>query len=502
MTHGIGETLWRAVGAVRERYSEAAVFLMLMLLKAGWGGFSYYPLLDDYIQYRRYSLLNDVGRVLMANYGMSARPLAPVIDMFVVSPFWGRLGIVYALVTVLYAVSALILYRFFKRHYGVSFIFLVIFALPPLTLEGSYWLSASTRIIVPLFFGCLGMLLIEGMAGASKRGTMARGIALAVLAAASYGCYEQTAVLCFMLYLTAFYTLRDKVKLRNVLWTIVPLIAVLAFYVWAGSIGSGDAAGRLGVSLSIRSVLGALYQIASIVVYENTRLTVKGFNEGLRVLLSSFGGVVFIVLLLAVLCLCFACLYKGRREEKRQGVTVLVLGVLLAAGPLAVFFLTASPWVGFRNMLPCMVGFGLIASFLLSLIPKKAAAAVPFITVVAAGVFIVGCVGDLEAYRDCGKRDAELVAEVYKLTDGAESGSEIAILNVPEWYGSCFVLYHEHIRSIGASDWALTGAAAALTEGGEVRVWFKPYASETLPDDAGEFAAVYYLHGGVLELVE
>jgi hypothetical protein len=55
----------------------------------------------------------------------------------------------------LYSFAALELYKIFNKFFGTSRFFIVIFALLPLGIEGTYWMSASTRIVPGVFFAAL-----------------------------------------------------------------------------------------------------------------------------------------------------------------------------------------------------------------------------------------------------------------------------------------------------------------------------------------------------------
>ncbi len=117
-------------------------------------------MLDDYIQHHNYAfltqfqwkktwqMLNDMGL-------LSFRPLAGIMDLSLWSLLYPQMILGVALITLLYACSAWLFYRLFQEFYPCSPLFLVLYCLFPLGFEGTYWMSASTRIIPSLYFTAL-----------------------------------------------------------------------------------------------------------------------------------------------------------------------------------------------------------------------------------------------------------------------------------------------------------------------------------------------------------
>ncbi len=74
-----------------------AAFLALCIFRCSYLHFSYTPYLDDYVQYRLYpSIKNPVKNIFFGGAGtLTTRPLAGLLDFYVISRFWDRLGIMF-----------------------------------------------------------------------------------------------------------------------------------------------------------------------------------------------------------------------------------------------------------------------------------------------------------------------------------------------------------------------------------------------------------------------
>ena len=130
------------------------IFLMLMLRACAFGA-QYWYQLDDYIQYHNYAAGNDFCSLVEAVGLLASRPLAGIADYFVWSPLFDHMIVGVAIVSALYAVSAVLMKRLISRYFALSPLFLLVMAMLPLGVEGTYWMSASTRIVVGLLFACL-----------------------------------------------------------------------------------------------------------------------------------------------------------------------------------------------------------------------------------------------------------------------------------------------------------------------------------------------------------
>ena len=143
-------SLYSSTGT-RRTLACAVLFILALLLRASFGGIGYEPILDDTVQYILYPTSVDYG-ALIAREGMfSSRPLAALMDLFVVGQM-GNLFFAVILMAVMHGISCVLFQRILSRFFSVGPVFAVIYTLLPLGCEGTYWLSAATRVVSGLFF--------------------------------------------------------------------------------------------------------------------------------------------------------------------------------------------------------------------------------------------------------------------------------------------------------------------------------------------------------------
>lgn len=126
-------------------------FLAALILKIFSMGFTYYPVLDDHIQYGCYPLYEKLSYVLFGIGTAKTRPLAALFDTAV----WGSfspscVGAFGDYPTPLFVGKTFRPYPSPFRHCDYAHILRNILLLP-LGFEGTYWISASSRLVVGLF---------------------------------------------------------------------------------------------------------------------------------------------------------------------------------------------------------------------------------------------------------------------------------------------------------------------------------------------------------------
>ena len=177
------------------------VFALVMLLKGGYYGYLYNPVLDDFIQYHTYTLYGDPFADVITKMGLlSGRPLAAIFDIYFWSRFWDCMWLANLIITALFTLSGILIYRIFSRHFGVTPVFLFIYGLLPVTSEAVNWLSASSRIVVPMCFLGAALNLLQFGFDEKDMPKKAAGYALGTLLLfASMAFYEQIAIVAFIL---------------------------------------------------------------------------------------------------------------------------------------------------------------------------------------------------------------------------------------------------------------------------------------------------------------
>ena len=147
-------------------------FIGLMLIKYGYYGFEYFPVLDDWIQYGGYPFYPDIFQdVILEMKTYTARPLASLSDPYIWGQFWGMMGIPFLIITLLHAASGYFLYKVLAaQKLFVGMPFLVVYGLLPLGSEATYWISASSRIVVGVFWMALALFLLSLYVDNGKKG--------------------------------------------------------------------------------------------------------------------------------------------------------------------------------------------------------------------------------------------------------------------------------------------------------------------------------------------
>ena len=190
---------------------------------------------DDYIQYISFPLSGNYIGLLIEQGLLVSRPLAAVTDLLVWARFSQNMIISVMLVSALYAGSALLWQSVLGRRYGTGICFIVLYTLLPLNFEGSYWLSASTRIICGLFFTSLAVWLLVRFVEDTRP---VCGILYFPALLLSYAYYEQTLVLSvaasLLLMLGYLFERRPRALLA------LSTFAAAGVYLWFTSLFAGD----------------------------------------------------------------------------------------------------------------------------------------------------------------------------------------------------------------------------------------------------------------------
>ncbi len=191
-------------------------------------GFKYYYQLDDYIQYHNFATSLDYGKLIMKEGFLAARPLAGIADLYVWSKFCGVMILGVLLISVMYAVSALLLLSLFRRLFGTGFFFIAVYTLLPLGFEGTYWMSASSRIVIGLFFSSLAIFIFQEICDSHKFRYIPLWMFIQLI---SFCFYEQALVFSFTLtIIIMFIKLRSEFinkEKRKSLWGLLSFINIM-----------------------------------------------------------------------------------------------------------------------------------------------------------------------------------------------------------------------------------------------------------------------------------
>lgn len=444
-----------------------ALIFALVLLRFCYYGFTYYPQLDDYIQLHNQSAYYSAKAVILDMGLLSSRPLASVMDYFFWSHFWSFLMAAVALISAMYAASACLFRRVWGEYFGTGYLFLVVYALLPLGMEGTYWISASNRVVPSLFFVALAMYLFQKWCRTGK----ALWLPLYFVAQLISFCfYEQGLVLSVTGVLLAGIIEFFRGNRSRSLFSLLTFVNAGVYFAFTGhfSTSTGQLGSRLRLTLPWQEgwdkvFLSAAGQTGESFLIGGYKTLVDGFRRGLACIAEDFSllWVLVLVLLCAALFL-FARRFTAERPAGEAALPrrwALLVGFLMALAPVTLFFVLSSPSVALRNTVFSFCGIALFLdaawSMLLTRCPARGLIT-GAVCAVCAAVFSVAAVSELHDYRATTQADQRAARAITAAVEGDEGA--IAVLNLePNYLSEQNFLYHEHIHGATESAWALAG---------------------------------------------
>lgn len=431
--------------------------IVLTIFRFSYFGFLYTPYLDDYIQYSFYpSYPNPWQSILTGGAGvLFTRPLAGAFDFFVWSRFYPNLGAVALVISVLYGLSGVFFFKALKKC-GISVgpVFFAIFLFMPANSEGTYWVSASSRIVVSMF-------LISAALLSAAEGHTALFFVFNFL---SMWFYEQTAALSFFAsLLVGIHKKSPKVLVVSVLTAI--LLAV--FYMKFGILG--DNADRLelwGISGVFQNALGTAKNFFNVMLGVNFKIATKGFVRGFNLIAEDFS--IFWLGILVVLSIGFLNFSQGNGQTFKTAKKQIVVGAILTVVPLIPFFIIQNGSFNLRNIVPCLLGIAILADSLAGTLFKKYA---PLVAAVLVFCFSVSTVSEVSDYNLVARRDKELATKIaHQVTSDTKTIS--VKITSPRYYEQN-AQYNDHIMSMTGSDWGITGIVRTISGNRDVVVEIK-----------------------------
>ena len=443
----------------------------LLILRASAYGYEYFPQLDDYIQYWYYPGFDSFAALCKKTGLLASRPLAGIMDYFV----WSRLPSMTCVVIlcVLFAVSAVIFREVLRRYYDVSPLFLVIMTLLPLGMEGTYWLSASTRVIVGMFFASLAVAVFAKWLDDS---TVPRLIMFVVLMIVPYGFYEQAGVLsAAMVFIMAYWERRRKLT-RGIfsLWAVIAAalsLLVTRLFSMKGSPYSSrtDYAVEEGLFSDLAERWAEIFrQARRVLINGNVALIYKGFRRGLGFLTEEDHARWLVLVLVFCVILGFSSFYDKSIRRHRKTYTAIWASLIWIFLPMCLFFVVPVPWICFRNAVTSFVGIAFITDHLLVRILKQSGGTrigMSVLVLVFSLFFMVAGLSEIHDYRAVNARDQEVAASVTAMirTDLEESEynskkDKYAVLGADRGAKlETNYRWNDHIEGCTSQKWAFTG---------------------------------------------
>lgn len=450
----------------REKFLWPVVFLTIMI-KYAYYGYSYYPLMDDNNMYGFFHLYKNIFKEVILGFGMyTTRPIAVLLDPYLWARFWGNLGFTLVIMTVLHFLICFLAYKTFEKSgLPIGMPAILIFALLPFGSEATYWLAASSRVVVGMFFMALSFYLLYlyfENEKSSKPGTLLL-ILFWITHLVSLGFYEQIIAMSFMVLLLIF-----AVKWRSLSrkWVVgLPIInfgIIATWYKVFSSTGNMADRGQI-VQGGVMGILRHSYDVmhAVCVLWRTCWADFIRFSfpGGIKTIISDKSYAFLIVFI-------FLCILVFRLMEKenfksgiRNNIVKFLIGLYLFLTPYTPFFAINLLWIANRNIFLSFVGLGLMAEAGLCFIAfNKPMIMVRNILVdVMAFTFLAANVYELTYYRNVGKIDSEITMKISQMPE-SKQGKDLILFNSKSAYINPTA---GRIENCTGSSWGLTGALYA-----------------------------------------
>ena len=439
----------------------------LIFLRCCYYGLVYFPQLDDYIQLHNYPVYHGAKLVILEQGLLASRPLAAVGDYFFWSGFWGNLIVASALLSALYAGSALLFRRVFSPYFGTGYVFLTVYALLPLGMEGSYWISAANRILPSLFFTALAMWLFQRWCRTGRRWAL---VLYGLVQLISYCFYEQGLILSVtgVLLIGILEFLERKEHRNRTLAALFTFVNAGIYFAFTGYFAAeGQLGGRMKLLLPWQegwneTLWSALRQCEKVFLKGTWRTLAEGARRGVELLLR--GENLLWVLLALGLCAILFLAARRSGAEGRRTPSALLVGFLMALAPMTIFFVLAEPTIPLRATLFSFCGLALMADSLVGLLLRGRAwrgTAVGALCTLFALASLAAAVSELHDYRQTYLEDQRAGAAVIAALDGGRGlspAAKVAVLELePSYLEEQSFPYREHIFGVTGSEWAFTG---------------------------------------------
>ena len=447
------------------------VLFCAMLVRSFPFGFQYFAFSDDFNAYGVYSLyqgnlwLDVVLRYTL--YGF--RPLAGLLDAYVISRFWDNLAFVLFGITGMQFATIWLLDKVFARS-GLIWgrVAAVFFAFFPTLTESAYWISASARIVTTAFFCTLAAFAM--LKFIYKEGRYWFWFALALLSGLlAQGFYEQGILFTFVVTL-GLLILHRKALPRKALfaWPFVNLAIIGTHYFIFRDVSQLGPRSEMADNLFSQIPLVA-DRIVTTFIREQSPTIYNTIRWGLGQLFTEHLFLVIWVALFSSLLTLFIIFDKRAiLESGRKTLRSLLAGLLLTLSTLVIFFFLAESWVWVRNFFYVIIG--------LAVFVEIAARAVRHIHIgvtigkaiaafCAIFIFFSGFILEVNSIRLVEHYDRQIVSALIKEMERSDSDSEAELV----WFFGLKVDYgrqqiNPRISSQIRLDWALDGIYLALTQ--------------------------------------
>jgi len=382
------------------------ILLLLMLVQRLSLSLNYYPISDDWFLY--------YGRFLPESTftipDLTTRPLAGLADHFLIAPIANHMIAVQLILTVMLAAAALLMCKTLRINQIAGGAVLALFiTLSPIGFEGFYWIAAASRIIPSIFFISVSSYTLTSYINNSKRRYL---ILYIILGMFSVGFYEAFVPVYLLMQICIVFNNKKGFSLLAVpiLWSI--LISI--FYIHnstdpaiaerASMVESSDIMSHTQFTVSEYFKLFTALQLP---------LIKESFCDGIKALAARSSAMILIVILAVLYALC-----SKSDEYKSPKVYSAIVGILLFFAGAVVSFVIGYVRLPFRMSVPMLIGGGIIAEVIFSLIFRGIA--YKLAVLLLALLFTICSTGEMNLYKYTSENDiayANALAAVPEIRD-------------------------------------------------------------------------------------
>lgn len=452
------------------------IFFLLMVIKFGYYGFEYFPVMDDWIQYGTYSLSDSpFQEIILKTQMYTVRPLAGLSDIYIIGRFWNDLSAVFFIITILHAFSCYFFVRVFEYNkIKTGFVFLITYGLSPFLTEATYWISASSRLVVSMFWLSLALFfLCKYLYETNKKRDL---VLFFVFQFLSLGYYEPVVLLGFVCALFLILpNIKSKVGKIAGIATIVNYYIIAIYYNSFSARGQLTVRGELAEGGTIEDYYETLKNIFQMLGNNDIYFYARGFMRGFNVILED-GAYLFLAIAVIFSILVFFASKKDSIERRlSKNLRKLLLGIILFIAPFVLFFIIQFNWISFRNAFTSFIGLGLIleALFDMGTVNLFLRRTKDVLICVVVFVFLIVNVSELTDFRAVSLADEKVADGIIEASSGLgllEGEKGAYIFNARDSYVELNKEYNEHINNITSSDWLLTGALRGVSENIDIKM--------------------------------
>lgn len=442
-------------------------FVALFFVKYGYYGFGYYPILDDWIQYGTYPLADNIFEtIIIGKNTITTRPLASLSDPYIWGQMWPHLSVAFFIITMMHLASCWFFYQVFKKNkLTIGYVALLIYGLFPFGTEATYWISASSRIIVGIFFLSVALYLLSVYFEDTSKKRFLIGFALVHLLSFCY--YEPTIALGF--FAAVLLLLNQRKNVKTVWIYSIPfnnLALIGGYYISFSRIGNMSERGQFIDENFVARWTRVINNVKYLWTEPQLQLYRNGIPRGFQVLLEQ-KSYLWLLLILGISILVGYLVFKETRYDK-NGVKI-ALGILLMIIPYLPFFLLQEGGRELRVAFFSLLGLGILLQGIFDLVAFNSVirAGMSFFVAVAVVCMLLVHVSELTDYKTVSDYDRRIGTDIINELEGTgvlEGTNQVVILNNKKSYATTNTDYFTHIANSTSSDWALTGLLRALTE--------------------------------------